>query len=53
MVFVIEDPSFIKRIVDRNSEKVKQDKDYKQLSEIADKMTNDNNPLLFIYEFKD
>ena len=53
MVFIIEDPSFIKRIVDRNPEELKKDKDYKQLSEIAQKMTDDNNPVLFIYEYKD
>ena len=53
MVFFIEDPYFIKHIVRHNSDELKKDKDYTELRDIADKMTDDNNPILFIYEFKD
>ena len=53
IVFFIEDPLFIKRIVERNPDKLKQDKDYLELMDIVSKMTDDNNPILFIYDFKD
>nr|WP_158712927.1 6-bladed beta-propeller [Parabacteroides pacaensis] len=63
IVCSIEDPSFIKRIAKRLTEhsdeieikKVKKEHpEYvKVIMNLGSKMTDDNNPVLFIYEFKD
>lgn len=53
MVFIIEDPSFIKIVADPSYDSFKQDKDYLEIMNLASKMTKDNNPMLLIYEFKD
>jgi hypothetical protein len=53
MAFIIDDPTFIKKIAKRNLDGLKMDKDYLEILDVASKMTDDNNPILFIYEFKD
>lgn len=63
IVFSIEDPSFIKRSADKIAEypdnmKIKEMNSkhpelIKEIITIGGKMTEDNNPVLFIYEFKD
>ena len=57
IVFCINDPSFIKHTVEHALEHtpdiIKKDEDYFEMLDIANKMTEDNNPVLFIYEFKD
>lgn len=62
IVCYIEDPSFIKQIVKKMAEhpdniKIKEMKDkhpdlIKEIINIESKITEDSNPLLFIYEFK-
>lgn len=62
IVCYIEDPSFIKQIVKKMAEhpdniKIKEMKDkhpdlIKEIINIESKLTEDSNPLLFIYEFK-
>ena len=53
IVFSIDDPSFIKHAVKRIPDEMKTDNKYSEILEIADKLTDENNPVLFIYEFKD
>ena len=65
IVFSFEDPSFIKDMAtlitanpDKLKEKIKKMREeypesVEKVLSIASKMTDDNNPVLFIYEFKD
>ncbi|WP_106832093.1 6-bladed beta-propeller [Parabacteroides pacaensis] len=62
IVFYIDDPSFIKhianQIIEYPDEKIKKIKNtnpqlIKEILNVGNKMTDDNNPVLFIYEFKD
>lgn len=48
----IDDPSYIKRFIERLSEKEKQNPKYSEHAKIAKELVDENNPVLFIYEFK-
>lgn len=53
VVCAIEDPTYIKHAAKRIPEEKKNDERFQLVLDIANKLTEENNPVLFIYEFKD
>lgn len=52
IICFIDDPSFIQDAVEHMPESKKNDERFSEMLNIAEKLTEENNPILFIYEFK-